>query len=31
MALENLIQDLQRRTQHNNKLKWSFALHLAAD
>lgn len=31
MALENLIQDLQRRPQHNNKLKWSFALHLAAD
>ena len=30
-ALDNLIQDLQHRPEHNNRLKWSFALHLAAD
>ena len=31
IALENLLNDLRHRREHDNKLKWSFALHLVAD
>lgn len=30
-ALDNLIQDLHNRQPNYQRLKWSFALHLAAD
>lgn len=30
-ALENLVQDLSQRSPMMKRLKWSFALHMAAD